>query len=308
MGELSKLTGELGENIVKNFMQLVGWAEPITALDIECVYQERHRSESAKRDRKNHGIDFIVCQKDFLMEQDTQDTIIVSAKYREYKDIQNTTRKYVDELLQAMECIYESPTVGRHRITDTIRNVEYFGVLFTLSPSEDVERDVISELKDFRGIDASAFPVFIVDNRRLSFIIKVLDFARREYGKENVEFFYYDTGFNYTDQENSGPQLPVQCINSSVLPLKIVKDDIEILLLATIEGFNESTFKAEVGRAQSLTRGWGNKIVLAYPDYRFREHGTFVQMGLQHVRDTSFTKKIEVRNYHYDFRNLEVSE
>lgn len=56
MGELSKLTGELGENIVENFIQLVGWSEPITPLDIECVYPVRHRSDGAQRDRKSHGI------------------------------------------------------------------------------------------------------------------------------------------------------------------------------------------------------------------------------------------------------------
>lgn len=308
MGELSKLTGELGENIVQSFMQRVGWASPITPLDIECQYQELHRSRGAERNRSTHGLDFVVCQRDYLLNPDTQDTIAVSAKYREYKSIQSSTKEYVDELLQAIQCLSESDSVGGHRVAASIRDVEYCGVLFTLDPDEDVDRDVVAELKDFRGMTSSAYPVFIVDNRRLSFILRVLDFAHRKYGKENVQFFYYDTGFNYTDQEHSGPQLPVQCINSSVLPLKVVKDEAEILVLAMMENFNDSTLKSDIGRAQTLTRGWGNRIVLAYPDFRVRSHGTTVQKVLQEVKDSDFAKKVDVENYIYDFHSLEAND
>lgn len=308
MGELSKLTGELGENIVAGFMKLVGWVEPMKPVTVECVYKDLHRSEYATRGRSNHGIDFVVRQKDYLLEPDTQDNIIVSAKNREYKDIQNSTKKYVEELLQAMQCAFEDLEISKS-IERTIQKTEWLGVLFTLSPTEDVDYDLISQLKDFRGIESSTFPVFIVDNRRISFILRVVNFANNKYSSRGrVEFYYPDTGFNYTDQKNSGKQLPVQYINSSVLPLKVVTDSEEILLLSIIDNFNDDTFKSDVGRAQTLTRGWGNKIILAYPNYRFREHQSTVQRVLQEYQSSDFSNKVSVISYNRDFHSLEVDD
>lgn len=309
MGELSKLTGEFGENIVQGFLNLIGWMRPITNIDIDCVFPEKHRSEGATRNRSKHGIDFVVTQIDNLLEPDTQDTLVISAKYREYgKDIQKDTRKYIEELLQAMECIVENENIGGQRINTSIRKVEYMGIIFSLSPTEDINRDIISELKDFRAIEGAPFPVYIVDNYRISFIFRVLDFARREFGNGTIHYFYINTGFNYVNHENSGPAMPVQYINSSVLPLKVKKDNEEILVLAMIDGFDESTFRGDVSRAQSLTHGWGNRIILAYPDYQARKHQQVVQTVLQSFKDTNFAEKVVVKCFDWNFRSLEVEE
>ncbi len=309
MGELSKLTGEFGENIVLEFIKLIGWIRPISNIDIDCVFPEKHRSDGAKRNRSTHGIDFVVTQIDNLLEPDTQDTLVISAKYREYgKDVQKDTRKYIEELLQTMECVVEDEKIGGQRIDQGIRKVEYTGVLFSLSPTEDINRDIISDLKEFRAIEGAPYPVYIVDNYRISFIIRVLDFARREFENGVIHYFYINTGFNYVNNENSGPAMPIQYINSSVLPLKVIKDNEEILVLAMIEGFSESTFRGDVSRAQSLTHGWGNRIVIAYPDYQARKHQQIVQMVLQNFADTKFAEKVHVRCFDWNFRSLEVEE
>ncbi|MEK5258679.1 hypothetical protein MKY75_05515 [Paenibacillus sp. FSL L8-0663] len=309
MGELSKLTGEFGENIVQGFLNLIGWKRPITNIDINCAYPEKHRSDSASRNRSTHGIDFVVNQIDSLLEPDTQDTIVISAKYRQYgRDNQAETRKYVEELLQGIECITEDENIGNQRINQSIRKVEYAGVLFYLSPTEEIDRDIITELKEFRAIEVPNYPVYIVDNNRISFIIRVLDFSHRKFGKEKVQFFYINTGFNYVDYENSGYSMPLQYINSSVLPLKVINGSEEILILAMIEKFDESTLRGDVGRAQTLTHGWGNKIIIAYPDYQARKHQAIVQSVLQNFKDENFAEKVSVSSFDWNFRSMEVED
>lgn len=309
MGELSKLTGEFGENIVQGFLNLIGWKRPITNIDIKCVYPDKHRSDRATRNRSTHGIDFVVNQIDSLLEPDTQDIIVISAKYRQYeKDNQAETRKYVEELLQGMECITEDESIGSQRINQFIRKVEYAGVLFYLSPTDEIDRDIIIELKEFRAIEVPNYPVYIVDNKRISFIIRVLDFSHRKFGNGKVQFFYINTGFNYVDQENSGCSMPIQYINSSVLPLKVVNGNEEILILAMIDKFDETTLRGDIGRAQTLTHGWGNKIVIAYPDYQAREHQAIVQTVLQNFKDGDFAEKVSIISYDWNFRSMEVEE
>lgn len=309
MGELSKLTGEFGENIVQGFLNLIGWKRPVTNIDVDCAYPEKHRTKGATRNRSKHGIDFVVNQIDNLLEPDTQDTIVISAKYRQYgKDTQGETRSYIEELLQAMQCIIEDEKIGGLRINQSVRKVEYTGVLFSLSPTEELDRDIISELKDFRAIDGAPFPVYIVDNNRISFILRVLNYASREFDKDNIYYYYFNTGFNFVNHENSGPSMPVQYINSSVLPLKVIKNNEEMLVLAMIDNFDEITFRGDVGRAQTLTHGWGNKIIIAYPDYQARKHQTIVQTVLQSFKDTNFAEKVVVRCYDWNFRSMEVED
>ncbi|MEG0795985.1 MAG: hypothetical protein RR397_05695, partial [Odoribacter sp.] len=49
-GEFSKRIGEIGEDTVSNFLQLIGCGTPIKNFDISCINSQKH-------DCKTHGID-----------------------------------------------------------------------------------------------------------------------------------------------------------------------------------------------------------------------------------------------------------
>ncbi len=60
MGEISKRSGEHGEEIVEKFLkEIIGYSNIQTNKKIECVYNKKHVI-STSNNRQTHGIDAIV--------------------------------------------------------------------------------------------------------------------------------------------------------------------------------------------------------------------------------------------------------
>ncbi len=73
MGEFSKRIGELGEDIVVNFLELIGWQQPIRNLDITSIDPEKHGKNS-------HGIDAYFYYQSSVISR-TLENILISVKY-----------------------------------------------------------------------------------------------------------------------------------------------------------------------------------------------------------------------------------
>jgi hypothetical protein len=107
----------------------------------------------------------------------------------------------------------------------------------------------------------------------------------------------------------SGKRLPVQYINSSVLPLKVIRDPDqsreEILVLSILDNFDSVEFKRVLGMAQNLTEGWAKQIIIAYPDYHRLndEHSILSQM--QSFMDDSFIQKVKVESWNINLHSFE---
>ena len=61
MGERSKKIGEIGENIVGNFFNLIGWEGVLSGQVLACKKPTKHaRPNSKSGKRESHGIDYLI--------------------------------------------------------------------------------------------------------------------------------------------------------------------------------------------------------------------------------------------------------
>lgn len=78
MGEWSKKIGEVGEEIVGEFFDLIGWSDSQSNISMPCVKGQRHGSGDSARN--THGIDYLF-SCDSQLEDRTLNHIVVSVKY-----------------------------------------------------------------------------------------------------------------------------------------------------------------------------------------------------------------------------------
>ena len=143
--------------------------------------------------------------------------------------------------------------------------------------------------------------IYLVDNRRATFILEVVRFVKT---KSNFQYsFYYPlTGRNLNPQNrsNAGKILPIEYLNSSVIPMKLEKknNNKEIsLFLATIDHFEADEFMRLMGLAKDISTNLAGEIIIAFPDYDQLRHSNVVNELKQGFQDADFTKTISVVNY-----------
>ena len=74
-GEKAKSSGEYGEQIVKNILELMGWNNANSGVTVPCVHKEKHKKENSKEPQK-HGIDYVYTYKSQLRDATKQDVLV----------------------------------------------------------------------------------------------------------------------------------------------------------------------------------------------------------------------------------------
>lgn len=96
---------------------------------------------------------------------------------------------------------------------------------------------------------------------------------------------------------NYGKKLPVQLINSNVLPLRVDPSESgPTLLMFVNENFNENSLKRIMGFTQRLTNSWAKQTVILYYDYLEIEHRNIVQTT-KRLFEGNFIETVEVRSF-----------
>jgi hypothetical protein len=306
MGEVSKKRGEFGEEIVEKLLSMVGW-QPMKGIDIECIHPIEHITST--RIRNTHGIDFIY-QYESPFFNDMTDFVLVSSKFNdEYPS--NPVIKYkshIKDLAFAIECFKRSSL--KNKLSVFGKSNRYSGVIFWLDNGTDKEYDdVIERLADFRVDDDVDFEtIYLVDNKRADFLYQTISYANNYFKEGSIEFLIPNTGHNNTvrTRMSSSPILPVQYINSSILPLKVIQKDgsQEILVLNVIDEFERGHLPHLISLAQKLTEGWSNQVHILYPRFVKDTFGESIEKAKLEFRDQSFVRKIQVGSYMPDFRNV----
>lgn len=307
MAEVSKKRGEFGEEIVDQILNLIGWQPNMKGVDVACIRPIEHAIST--KNRVTHGIDFIY-HYDSPFFNDTHDFVLVSSKFNdEYPS--NPVAKFkshIKDLAFATECFKKSSI--KNSLSRFERTNKYTGVIFWLDNGKDKEYDdAIERLTDFRvedGVDFEA--IYLVDNRRADFLYQAITHAGNFFKKSEIEFLIPNTGHNNTvkTRTSSSKILPVQYINSSILPLKVIQNDgaQEILVLNIIDEFEEGHLPHLISLAQKLTEGWSNQVFLLYPRFVKNALGDSVERAKLEFRDQAFIRKIQLGSYMPDFRNV----
>lgn len=306
MGEVSKKRGEFGEEIVEKLLSMVGW-QPMKGIDIECIRPMDHATST--RNRNTHGIDFVY-QYESPFFNDMTDFVLVSSKFNdEYPS--NPVIKYkshLKDLAFAIECFKRSSL--KNKLSVFGKTNKYSGVIFWLDNGTSKEYDdVIERLADFRVDDDVDFEtIYLVDNKRADFLYQTISHANNYFKEGSIEFLIPNTGHNNTirTRMSSSPILPVQYINSSILPLKVIQKDgsQEILVLNVIDEFEGGHLPHLISLAQKLTEGWSNQVHILYPRFVKDTFGESIEKAKLEFKDQSFVRKIQVGSYMPDFRNV----
>lgn len=308
-GEKAKKSGEYGEKIVGTLLELIGWNNSDDGVSVPCVHTEKHSIEGS--DSKKHGIDYVFQYKSSMRDYTRQD-ILMSVKCRaNYPKKEVTVRKvfkeFYQDLVNAAECYPASQMYGR-KMSQTKKRYSS-GVIFWIDRDREDGKEyesVIDMVEPVRLPENNVFEsVALVDNNRAQFLYKSLLFVRSKYGKENVEFFYIDTGLNNSNLEKvfTGNILPVEYICSDILPLSIMDGEKKILFLTVKDKFEKDYLKRIIGLSQDLTRNWASEIVIGFPDYNEFEHKELSTEAKMEFDDNKFTKNISLINYLPDFRD-----
>jgi hypothetical protein len=306
MGELSKNRGNFGEDIVERLLNLIGWDNLLRGRDIDCFKPVEHSIST--KDRANHGVDFVY-QYDCPLFSDTQMFVLTSSKFNDKYPSNPTTKfkAHLRDIAYALDCFRKSSIRSKLKNTGISYTCKQSGVVFWLDNTSTYD-NVIERLTDFKIDDSLEFDtVYLVDNNRAHFLYDTITFAKKQFSGKTVEFFHPTTGFNNTvkNRISSSSTMPVQYINGSVLPLKIIDNETEYLVINCIDRFEEDTLRKLLSLSQKLTESWGQKVYILFPEFNHNLHSSIVENIKSELKDKRFAKKVLVSSYNLTFRTVE---
>jgi hypothetical protein len=304
MGEWSKKIGEYGEKVVENFFSVIGWNDMSKGHTLPCLNSSKHLNEKGNP-KETHGIDFLYSYMNPLVSGQLNN-VLISSKYLTKKYPNSPTemfRGFMDDLITTLEC-FEGAEMKNSIIEGfSCSSINDVGVLVWLNNQEDSNDDLISVVSSARIIDTvENKTIYILDNKRVAFIIEVMKYINAKANKFEYYFYYPNTGQNINPQgrQNIGKVLPVEYLNSSIIPIKLVNKDNEketCLFLATLDDFEEEDLTRLMGLSKDITTDLAGEVIIAFPDYNELNHKSVVATAKQKFQVPEFTKTVSVVNF-----------
>jgi hypothetical protein len=219
-------------------------------------------------------------------------------------------RSHLKDLAQLLACFKHSPKRLQSYLDQIgINQIHDVGVLFWFNNEKNSDVDLIQRTLTASTSDLGKHgAIFVVDNKRMAFIFDCLGFAHLLHATSSIEVLYFDTGKNTNPlvKVHSGLILPVEYINTSVLPLRIGDIDntgTNELMLFCSEAFTREGLCLLFGMAQRFSGSWANRVLICFPDYDPLIHANDVQQTKASFSDKNVTSVLEVACYASDFRN-----
>ncbi len=303
MGEWSKKIGEYGENVVENFLSVIGWQDLAKGNNINCLKQRGEHTNQHGKPVHTHGIDFLYSYMNPLVDSQLNN-IIVSSKFDTSKYPNSATTKFkwfVTDLINTMDCFDYSDLKEQLLQGYSYSSINDVGVLFWLNNHENSNDDLISVVSSTRFDIYRNNSIYIMDNKRVGFILEIMKFIKTK-TEYNYSFYYPLTGQNMNplNRNNNGSILPVEFLNSSIFPIRLEKRNNQkeiCLFLGTIDGFEKDTFMRLMGLAKDISTNLVGQVIIGFPDYNELNHKETVAITKQGFQDVDFTNTVSVANF-----------
>lgn len=303
MGEWSKKIGEYGEDVVYKVLSLIGWGSSTKGVDIPCMEKKMH-AKSGSEERTEHGIDYMYTYINPLVSGQLVHALI-SSKYSNKKYPNNPRsiyKEYTKDLIESLECFD-----GSEQQIDISSKFEYssthnVGILFWLNNIEEEEDNLIKRLDSLRlDTSTSEKSLFIIDNRKAGFILQLMLYIKTNESEYDYYFYYPNTGLNINplDRKNVGKILPVEYLNSPIIPIKLInkKSGETSLFLGILDDFDSEDLIRIIGLSRDITTELAGKVIIGFHDYNELNHGSSVTTVKQQFQDDSYTKSVKIINY-----------
>ncbi|MBD9645772.1 hypothetical protein IB231_19320 [Pantoea sp. PNT02] len=302
MGEFSKLVGDVGENIVSNFLDLFGWENHATNKYVAC--------NTRKHDKQSHGIDALFAYQSPL-ESKIIENVIISSKYSSnpYSSVPSTFKSYFEDIALAIEC-YNKSTLKKEineRISSNgvYRKVET-GVLFYINNDDTpTKQDITSQIKKIQNNTELKYrTIHVVDNKKASFLYESITFIKNRFDEDKVNFFYPPTSLNLTlaQKKYYGKVFPVEYISSPIIPFVIERNNHEqpIICLACSEPYSDELLESLLSCTRDLVSDISKNLMFVFEKYNKLEN----KESLDAIRlATGKDIIIEIESYRSDFRS-----
>lgn len=313
-GEDSVRSGRDGEKIANEILKLIGWGSASYNINIDCAFPSRHKSENRKQSG-THGLD-ILYSYDNPLYHDNRDVVIGSVKHYEkgYPQYPSTKKSDLTEFLQDLavnlDCARQSDDIV-NLIGNSSLKTNYKGLLFCFSSLDsELEYDFVEHIDNNIEFGKNNFEeIFVVDNKRATFLVSSIKNATSYMSGATTKFIYQNTGKNMEKSQLllSGEKLPVQLINSEIIP--IVKEDRE--KISCLIFCNNPYSKENVSRLIWLSHklcGLTNEIRIYLPNYD--DNKQYEINGVKQLfKDEAFTTKITFHRFlKYDIVSLKESQ
>ena len=301
MGEFSKRIGELGEEIVVNFLDLIGWHEPSRNFDIPSIDPHKHG-------KKSHGIDGYFYYQSPMISR-TLENILISVKYSKDKYPNAPVEKFKShykDLGMAIESFKKSEL--RAKTINSLSDFETVfdrGIIFWLNNVDDNSQDILQKLYNLEAPkDFNHDGIFLVDNKKIEFFFNAIEFVKRKFPNKTIEFTYFNSGLNSDNSASkNGSIMPIQYLASNILPIRVQTEiDKNALILCSRENFEEDEVIKLIGLAKNITANYQSSTIIAFPDYNRLQHDAQVVSAKLIFKD-AFTNSLSVENFNPNFRN-----
>lgn len=287
MGEDSKKSGEIGEKLTTNILSSIGWLMSLHNVSIKCNTPE-HLSEKGKQ-RSTHGEDQIYIYHNPFHDE-TTNIVHISVKnnikkYPAEGTLKSKFKNYIKELQETIDCARHSPELKALNIANNSRkNKVNIGLIIWLhNDKENIECDIISILSTIRVEQNIKYPMYLIDNARASFLLKIVDDIKNRFSDKKISFFYPKIGSAILVEENrSGNSLPLELIASEVIPFTINDGNAISLIFYANQSFSLDSYKKLIAYSLQFSSGLVQEIRIAMPDYNPTKHEQEAKIARMH--------------------------
>jgi hypothetical protein len=176
-----------------------------------------------------------------------------------------------------MECAKFNPKLREAGSSYGAKKIRFHsGLLVWLhNDLQEIEKNIKPELAGVRLDIETEDPVYIIDNARASFLLKVVDDLRKCSATAGEYFFFYPrigTAVS-VDSERKGKSLPLELIAADIIPAVLVqKDGRQELLLYADEPFDPNIYKRLVAYGLNFATGLVSTIRIGMTDFNPVKH------------------------------------
>lgn len=300
MGENSKFIGEEGENLIRNFLERLGWQPLASGLDLSCEFPDQHKSKAAISPRQTHGIDFAfsyVCP----LVPDRRRNILVSVK-NSSEDETDTRRSLVKndlkDLATALKCFKRSPERrAMNAEGGGATTSEDLGLLIRINKDKNVDRSYIGDVLPDRLEVESGDAIYYLENLRFDYLDHVMQHIKLFSKAQTHSFCLTKTSLNIAanTRKMASTFLPVQNLIGG--PVAVRLDSTEgskeapSLIIYSEQIFHIDRFKRLASLGFDLSSNWVN-VYVAFPDYLDTKHANLVEQALVGMAQRDFAKRV----------------
>lgn len=279
-GEIAVKTGAHGEKMMEEFLKLIGWEGISQNETFQCSLGKKHKDSSSKSERGEHNVDATFHYENPLNHSDA-DVILCSSKHNQdkYAD-KNKAVGFLRDLAHSLECADKDFNFAQGFESGRVRK-NFKGLLFWVSSNPDeqdtsmitqISESLIRDDEDeffsprLRGIGFDS--IYVVDNRRLTFILSAIKTAQFLHPLAKVRYLFPHTGYNNESEllVTYGDILPIQYINTSLLPIVIDEGDKITLLIFCDSKFDSQYLKRLIWFAHKVS-GLASDVIIFFNDY-----------------------------------------